>query len=60
MNERFVTIAEAARHVPGLTEPQVRGLIRRKKIEATKIGRRWLIPESAMRREFGPLFREQA
>ena len=37
MNERLLTVAEASRRVPFLTEPQVRGLISRKEIDAIKV-----------------------
>ena len=57
MNERLLTIAEASRRVPALSEPQVRGLISRKEIEAVKVGHRWLIPESEMQKLFGILYR---
>jgi excisionase family DNA binding protein len=57
MNERLLTVAEACRRVPILTEPQLRGLISRKEIEAVKIGHRWLIPESEMQKRFGVLYR---
>lgn len=57
MHERLLTIAEASRRVPALSEPQVRGLISRKEIEAIKVGHRWLIPEKEMQKRFGILFR---
>ena len=53
----LLTIAEAAKRLVAVTEPALRGMIRRNEIEAVRVGRRVLIPEEELRRQFSALYR---
>src|SRR5262249_22319724 len=53
----MLSIAEATRRVLGVTEPTLRGMVRRGELRAVRVGRRILIPEDELRRQFSVLYR---
>ena len=57
MTGNLLTIAEAAKRLVAVTEPTLRGMIHRKELDTGRIGRRVLIPEDELRRQFSALYR---
>lgn len=57
MKGDLLTIAEAAKRLVAVTEPALRGMIHRNELEAVRVGRRVLIPEEELRRQFSALYR---
>jgi excisionase family DNA binding protein len=57
MQGDLLTIAEAAKRLVSVTEPTLRGMIQRRELEAVRVGRRVLIPEDELRRQFSVLYR---
>jgi excisionase family DNA binding protein len=51
-----LSVSEAAKRLPAITEPTLRGMVKRREIDAVRIGRRVLIPEDELRRVFGALY----
>ncbi len=57
MQSNLITISEAAKRLTAVSEPALRGMAHRKELDAVRIGRRILIPEEELRRQFSVLYK---